>query len=328
MKKQYILITGIAGFIGFSLARKLLKLNFNVIGIDSFNDYYDTKIKYDRINILKKLNNKPFIIKNDLQNFKIIKKKLISFNIVKIFHLAAQAGVRHSIKKPEDYVTNNLIAFSNVLEIARFTRVKHLIFASSSSVYGENNKAPFSEYKSDANHPIQFYGATKRANEIMAYSYSHLYKIPISITRLFTVYGPWGRPDMALYLFVKNILLNLKIQLFNDGNHYRSFTYIDDVVNALILVSKKPSIKKVPYEIFNVSSGDYVPLKKYVKLIENELGKKAKITFKKIQQGDVVNSLASINKLKKLGFKPKTHIKKGIKEFVNWYKSYNKKNLN
>ena len=326
MTKNVTLITGIAGFIGFSLAKKLLKNNISVVGIDSFNNYYDTKIKYSRIKELKKINKKILIIKDNLKSLKILKSKLNKIKIKNIFHLAAQAGVRHSIKKPKDYVDNNLIAFANILEIARHKKVNHLIFSSSSSVYGNQNHTYLSEAKSNADFPIQFYGATKRSNEIMAYSYSKLYKIPISVCRLFTVYGPWGRPDMALFIFVKNILAGKKIKLFNKGNHQRSFTYIDDVVKGLILVSKNLSIKKNLFEIYNISSGKYIFLKEYVKAIEKELGKKAKISLSKLQKGDVKSSIADISKIKKIGFKPKTKLHDGIKKFVLWYKDYHKIN--
>lgn len=323
MKKKVVLITGIAGFIGFSLAKKLLLKKVEVVGIDSFNNYYDTKIKYRRILELKKINKKIIIIKDNLQNYKKLKIKLKKYKILKLFHLAAQAGVRHSIKNPRDYVDNNLIAFSNILELARYQKTKHLVFASSSSVYGNKNNTFLSEEKSNADFPIQFYGATKRANEIMAYSYSHLYKIPVSICRLFTVYGPWGRPDMALYIFVKNIISGKKINLFNRGNHQRSFSYIDDVVNGLILVGNKIPKKKL-FETYNISSGKYIYLKQYLKAIEKELGLKAQITLSKLQDGDVKSSIADISKIKKIGFKSKTPLNVGIKKFVLWYKNYHK----
>ena len=323
MTKNIIVITGIAGFIGFSLAKKLLDNKVDIVGIDSFNSYYDTKIKYNRIKELKKINKKINIIKDNLQNIKILKKKLSRYKIDKIFHLAAQAGVRHSIKKPKDYVDNNLIAFANILEIARYKKINHLIFSSSSSVYGNNNNKLLSEIKSNADFPIQFYGATKRSNEIMAYSYSALYKIPISICRLFTVYGPWGRPDMALYIFVKNIISGKTINLFNKGNHQRSFTYIDDVINGLILVSNKVP-KKNFFEIYNISSGKQIYLKQYLKAIENELGIKANVNLRKLQVGDVKSSIANISKIKKIGFKSKTSLNVGIKKFVLWYKNYHK----
>ncbi len=322
MKKKFVLITGIAGFIGFSLARKLIINKVPIIGIDSFNTYYDTKIKYKRISELKKINKDLIILKDNLQNYKKLKNKLDSYKITKLYHLAAQAGVRHSIKKPKDYVDNNLIAFSNILELSRNKRIKHLILSSSSSVYGNKNNSPLSE-KSNADFPIQFYGATKRSNEIMAYSYSYLYKIPTSVCRLFTVYGPWGRPDMALYIFVKNIISGKKIDLFNKGNHQRSFTYIDDVVDGLILVGNKAP-KKKKFEIYNIGSGKQIYLKKYLMAIEKELGKKARINLTKLQKGDVKSSIANISKIKKIGFKSETSLDFGIKQFVLWYKNYHK----
>jgi len=324
-KKNSVLITGVAGFVGFSLAIKLLKNRINVIGIDSINNYYDINLKKKRLKKLKKFNNFYFL-RDNLQNKKKIFSSLRKFNIKKIFHVAAQAGVRHSITNPEDYVKNNLIAFFNILEVSKEIKIKHLIFCSTSGVYGCAKKKKLFENLSISK-PIQFYAATKSSNEIMAYSYSNLFKLPISIARLFTVYGPWGRPDMALYIFTKNILSNKKIELFNYGNHNRSFTYIDDVVRGLDMISRKIPKSKIPYETFNLSSGQNIKLTKMIEILEKVLNKKAKIKFKNLQVGDIKNSIANISKLKKIHkFKPQVTFEEGIKNFVRWYKRFYKIN--
>ncbi len=321
--KQFVLITGVAGFIGYSLAKNLLDNKTNIIGIDSINNYYDIKIKKKRLQILKKYKSFVFI-KNDLQNLNKITFNLENYKIKKIFHAAAQAGVRHSIKKPEDYVKNNLIGFFNILEISRKYKVKHLIFCSTSGVYGLVKKKSLDETM-QISKPIQFYAATKSSNEIMAYSYSHLYKIPVSIVRLFTVYGPWGRPDMALFIFTKQILNNKKINLFNYGNHYRSFSYIDDIVRGLKAISNHPPKSKIPYNNYNLGSGENIKLTEMIKILEKLLNKKAKIKYKKLQVGDIKSSIANISKLKKkFNFKPKVSFEEGIKKFVDWYKNFYK----
>ena len=262
--KEFILITGVAGFIGYSLAKNLLDNKKNIIGIDSINNYYDVKLKKKRLNILKKYKKFKFF-KNNLQSvdqtFNILKK----FKIIKIFHTAAQAGVRHSINKPEDYVKSNLIGFFSILEISRKFKTKHLILCSTSGVYGLVKNKLLNE-KMQISKPIQFYAATKSSNEIMAYSYANLYKVPITVVRLFTVYGPWGRPDMALFIFTKQILNNKKINLFNFGNHYRSFSYIDDVVSGLKSISKSIPKSKIPYETYNLGSGEKIKLTKMINI--------------------------------------------------------------
>jgi len=329
-----ILITGVAGFIGFNLAKELIKEK-KVIGIDNLNSYYSRKLKLARLKVLK---NKNFIFYNlDLSK----KKKLLSIfkkhKITHIVHLAAQAGVRHSLKYPGDYFNSNLLGTFSILECCRLFKIKNLLLASTSSVYGAIPKKIFSE-DFPADHPIQFYAATKRSTEIMAHSYSCLYKIPIICMRFFTVYGPWGRPDMALYKFTKNIIENKKIDVFNFGNHSRDFTYIDDVVIMIKLLLKKPPISdkfwgrkfklstsKYPYKIFNLSSGKNVKLMNYIKEIERNLGKKSKINFLPLQNGDVINTSSETKNLRKyIKFKKTTDYKLGIKKFVAWYKMYHK----
>ena len=329
-----ILITGVAGFVGFNLAKTLIKEK-KVIGIDNLNSYYSQKLKLDRLKILKSKNFKFYkldVVKKEII-FSIIKKHKITH----IVHLAAQAGVRHSLKCPEDYFSSNLLGTFSLLECCRLFKIKNLLIASTSSVYGANPKKIFSE-DFPADHPIQFYAATKRSTEIMAHSYSCLYKVPIICMRFFTVYGPWGRPDMALYKFTKNIIENKKIDVFNFGNHYRDFTYIDDVVIMIKSLLKKPPIKnelwssrfklstsKYPYKIFNLSAGRNVKLMNYIKEIEKNLEKKAKINFLPLQKGDVVNTSSETKNLRRyIKVKKTTNYKLGIKKFVEWYKMYHK----
>ena len=324
-----ILVTGASGFIGFSLSLFLLKKKIQVIGIDNLNNYYDVNLKKKRLNILKKFKNFEFL-RLDLSNkntlFKMLKKK----NFSHVVHLAAQAGVRYSILNPDEYTKSNLIGFSNILELVRNKKIKHLLFASTSSVYGLSKSKSFNE-NLPATFPIQYYAATKRANELMAHSYSYLFNIPSTALRFFTVYGPWGRPDMALFKFTKNILLNKYIEVFNFGNHKRDFTYIDDVVKSIYLAinkipkkSLKGSLSKshvAPFEILNIGGGKKVTLKKFIKEIEKCLNKKAKIKYLPLQRGDVFETSCNTNKIKNyLGFLPKTDYRLGIKNFINWYK--------
>ena len=322
-----ILITGVAGFIGYNLAKKLIKKH-QVVGIDNINSYYSVKHKKE---IIKKIKNNNFqFYKLDITQkeklFSILKKNKITH----VVHLAAQAGVRYSLKFPEKYFHSNLLGTFSILECCKNLKIKNLLLASTSSVYGDNNQK-FSSENFPADFPIQFYAATKRSTEIMAYSYSTLYKIPTICMRFFTVYGPWGRPDMALYKFTKNILENKKIDVFNYGNHSRDFTYIDDIVLMIISLLKKPpqykkNLKKNPYRIFNLSAGKNVKLMNYIREIEKHLGKKAKINYLPLQVGDIVNTRSSTKNLRSyISVKKTTNYKKGIKEFVQWYKSYAKK---
>lgn len=331
--KEKILITGVAGFVGFSLALKFLKQNKVVHGLDNINNYYDVKLKEDRLKILKKFK-KFFFYRIDIQEYSKLDKifKIRRFSIV--YNLAAQAGVRFSLKKPRQYIESNINGFFNILELSKKYKIKHLVYASSSSVYGANTNLPLSE-KKIAVHPIQLYAATKLSNEIMAHSYSALYNLPTSGIRFFSVYGPWGRPDQALFIFTKNILEGKKINLFNYGNHSRDFTYIDDLINGIIKVGKripkyKKSIKKVtqdtskfPYEIYNLGSNKNVKLMKFLKLIEKYLNKKAKLNLKPLQRGDVINTSSNLEKsIGKLNYLPKVKVETGILKFIRWYTSY------
>ena len=319
-----ILVTGSAGFIGYHLVYKLICQNKNVIGIDNLNNYYDVKLKKNRLNNLKKISkekkNNFFFYKIDILNKKkllyIVKKHKIS----KIIHLAAQAGVRYSFENPQSYADTNLICFFNILEACRINKIQNLIYASSSSVYGETSDLPFKENKM-FNKPLQFYAATKICNEVMAYSYSKLYKIKTVGLRFFTVYGPYGRPDMAYFSFTKNILENKKIKVFNSGNHLRDLTYIDDIIRGIILIMSSKRNKL--YQILNIGNGKPITLMKMIQNIEINLNKKAKIIFLNKQKGDMDKTFASLYSIKKnYSFKPKINAKAGIKNFVTWFLDY------
>ena len=320
-----ILITGSAGFLGYHLSKKILNQNLKVFGLDNINNYYDVKLKKERISDLKK--NKKFIFyKVDLSNYKklsnIVKKNKIDY----IIHLAAQAGVRYSIENPRIYFNSNLEGFFNILEVSRHNQVKHLIFASTSSVYGNTKQLPSKE-NDNTDKPLSFYAATKKSNEILAFSYSNIYKLPCTGVRFFTVYGPYGRPDMALFKFTKNIINNQPIELYNKGNHFRDFTYIDDIVDGIYSLIKKQSKKSIPYEIFNIGNGTPKKLLDYLKHIERNLNKISKTKKMPLQVGDILKTHSNINKLKKYtSYKPKTNIKIGISRFIEWYKDYYRTN--
>ncbi|MBW1615903.1 MAG: NAD-dependent epimerase [Deltaproteobacteria bacterium] len=336
-KFNKIMITGAAGFIGFHLAKKLLQEKFNVTGIDNIDDYYDTRLKQDRLNLLlseKNFNFKKINIANNLQITEAFKQD--SYDAV--INLAAQAGVRYSLTNPHSYVNSNLVGFANILEGCRHYGVQHLVFASSSSVYGANTKMPFS-VNHNTDHPVSLYAATKKANELMAHSYSHLYKLPCTGLRFFTVYGPWGRPDMALFLFTKAILEKKPIKVFNYGKMQRDFTYIDDITEGIVRVMKKiPEKNKewnsdapdssssfAPYRLYNIGNNNPVTLLEFIETIEKSIGIKAKKEFIEIQDGDVPATYANIDSLiKETGFAPKTLLKEGIKNFITWYKAYYK----
>ncbi len=318
-----ILVTGCAGFIGFHLSSYLLKKNINVIGIDNINDYYDVNLKKNRLKLLKIYKNFSF------NKFDLINKKKIDLIVKKnrikiIIHLAAQAGVRYSIKNPDTYFKNNLEVFFNILEVSRLHKINHLLFASTSSVYGKNLTYPSAEnFYSDK--PLSIYAATKKSNEVMAHSYSNIFNLPCTALRFFTVYGPYGRPDMALFKFTKNILENKNIQLFNNGNHARDFTYIDDVVSGIYSVINKPIKQNIPFNILNIGNGNPRKLKEYIKFIEQNLGLRAKIKKLPIQKGDIKKTHADISKLNLYsGYNPKISIEVGIKKFIDWYKEYYK----
>ncbi len=319
-----ILLTGVAGFIGFHLSKKLLKNNNFIIGIDNLNKYYDVGLKKNRIEQLNRF--KRFNFKKvDLSQIKKINKIIQDNKINYIVHLAAQAGVRYSIEDPNSYFKSNIAGFFNILEISRNNKIKHLIFASTSSVYGDNSKFPLTE-DMNTDKPLSFYAATKKSNEVMAYSYSNIYKLPTTSLRFFTVYGPYGRPDMALFKFTKSIIKNKNIELFNFGNHERDFSYVDDVIEGINGIIKKPSRKEIPYNCFNIGGGKSNKLKLFLDIIEKNLNIKSKITNLPLQLGDVKKTHSSINLLKRYsGYKPKTDIKIGIKKFIIWYKKYYKK---
>ena len=319
-----ILITGVAGFIGFHFANQILKKknNIKILGIDNINEYYDVDLKKYRLKLLKKNKNFKFI-KLDITN----KKKLFllsKFKFDYILHLAAQAGVRYSIKNPATYFDNNILGFFNILEFSRMVNIKHLVYASTSSVYGNNSKFPLIETL-NTDKPLSLYAASKKTNEVLAYSYSNIYKLPTTGLRFFTVYGPYGRPDMALFKFTKSIIRNKKIELFNNGNHSRDFTYIDDIVAGIISIIDKPLKNKIPYNLFNISSGKKINLKKYLDIIEKSLNLKAKIKNLPLQKGDVKTTHGSIKKINLYAnYSPKFNIKIGINEFVKWYKNFYK----
>jgi len=331
-----ILITGSSGFIGFHLAKLLLENKHKVHGYDSMNNYYDVNLKKSRLDILKKYNNFSFT-KGKIENEKKLKKTFKKFKPKIVIHLAAQAGVRYSIDKPRVYLNSNIIGTFNIIETSHFFNVKHLIIASSSSVYGANKKVPFKEIDKTETQ-LSIYAATKKANESMAHSYSNIWKIPITMLRFFTVYGPWGRPDMALFKFTKGILNNKKIDIYNNGKMYRDFTYIDDIVRGIqLLLNKIPNNKKsneykkdslstvAPFRILNIGNTKKVFLLNFIKQIEKELGKKAIRNYMPLQKGDVKQTLSNTDLLKKItGYNPKTNYKSGIKKFLDWYKGYYK----
>jgi len=335
-----ILVTGAAGFIGFSLCNKLLEEEDDIYGIDNLNSYYDVKLKEARVSKLRekaKLYNKKFIfIKIDIENKKEIEKLFDEYEFKYVVHLAAQAGVRYSLINPHAYIQSNIVGFLNILEGCRKVKVKNLIFASSSSVYGGNLNMPFKE-SNGVDHPISLYAATKKSNEIMAHSYSSLYDIPSIGLRFFTVYGPWGRPDMALFLFTNSIIEKKPIKLFNNGKMIRDFTYIADIVESIYLLIKKPPKKDIsfdksnpdpskswaPFKVFNIGNSNPIHLMDYVSALENALDIKALIENMPMQPGDVEATYADTSKLERyIGFKPKTNINFGIKKFVEWYKDF------
>ncbi len=318
---MHILVTGCAGFIGYHLVVKLISAKHNVIGIDNLNNYYDIELKKNRVKLLKKYKNFQFK-QYDLEKINSINKLIKNNNIKYIIHLAAQAGVRNSVKNPKLYFKSNIEGFFNILELSRINNIKHLIFASTSSVYGYNKSLPFKEnFKTDS--PLSFYAATKKSNEVMAHAYSNIYNIPCTAIRFFTVYGPFGRPDMALFKFTENILKNKPIDFYNNGKHTRDFTYIDDVVQGLLLILSNPPKNKIPFKIFNIGNGKPQSLIKYLKFIEKFLDKKAQINNLPLQKGDVEKTHADLQLINRtLKFNPKIKIEKGIKKFIEWYLDY------
>ncbi|MBD2414688.1 capsular biosynthesis protein CpsI [Nostoc calcicola FACHB-389] len=334
-----ILVTGAAGFIGFHLSKRLLNLGQEVIGLDNLNNYYDVSLKNARLDQLneQKLFN---FYKLDLCDREKLNELFTFHQFDIVVNLAAQAGVRYSLTNPYIYVDSNLVGFINILEGCRHSKVKHLVFASSSSVYGANTKLPFSVHD-NVDHPASLYAATKKANELMAHTYSYLYNLPTTGLRFFTVYGPWGRPDMALFIFTKAILEDNPIDVFNHGQMRRDFTYIDDVVEGVVRVINKiprpnshcseahPGTSNAPYKIYNIGNNQPIELIQFIECIENCLGKKAKKNMLPIQLGDVPQTYANIDDLfQDIGFMPNTSIEVGIRNFIKWYKYYYKVTCN
>jgi UDP-glucuronate 4-epimerase len=316
-KKPTILVTGAAGFIGFHVAKYLLENDFEVIGIDNLNPYYDVSLKKARLGQLTPKQNFTFY-HEDIKELDVLKNIFSNHKIERVCHLAAQAGVRYSMEDPFIYQESNIKGFLNLLEMARQYPVNNFVYASSSSVYGNNKKLPFS-VEDNVDTPISLYAATKKSNELMAYTYNHLFNIPLTGLRFFTVYGPWGRPDMALFLFTRAILRGEPIHIYNFGKMKRDFTYIDDIVNGTISALNNP----FKYEIFNLGNSEPVELMKLIKVIEEELGIKAEKQFLPLQPGDVPETYADIEKTKKmLGYDPKTPINSGVKKFIAWYREY------
>jgi UDP-glucuronate 4-epimerase len=334
---QKILVTGASGFIGMHAIEKMIPMNFEVIGIDNLNDYYDVNLKKDRLKRLIKYKNFQFYETD------IIDKEAL-FSIFEdhkpdyVLHLAAQAGVRYSLINPHAYIDSNIQGFLNILEGCRISKIKHLVYASSSSVYGGNTNYPFEESQ-NIDHPISLYAATKKSNELMAHTYSHLFNIPTTGLRFFTVYGPWGRPDMALFLFADAIQRNAPIDVYNYGEMVRDFTYVDDIVESVVRVLQKPatsnsnfnadspdpSSSSAPYLIFNIGNGQPTPLMDYIKALEDAFGVQVEKNFLPIQPGDVPMTSSDCSRLEKwIDFKPNTPVKSGVSNFANWYKDYYK----
>jgi UDP-glucuronate 4-epimerase len=314
-----ILVTGSAGFIGFHLSKKLLEDGVEVIGYDSVNNYYDPTLKEARLKILQKFNDFTFYRKN-LCDFDALEIVFKNHSIKKVCNLAAQAGVRYSLTNPFAYQKSNIEGFLNIIELSKRAKIENFVYASSSSVYGKNKKLPFS-ISDNVDHPISLYAASKKANELIAHTYSHLYDLPTTGLRFFTVYGPYGRPDMALFIFTKKILAGEPIEVYNHGNMKRDFTYVDDIVSGVISALNHP----FDYEVFNLGNHRSENLMDFIGLIEENLGKKAEINFLPIQPGDVPETFADIDHAReKLGFEPTTTIEAGIKHFVDWYKNYYK----
>ena len=337
-----VLVTGNAGFIGFQVAQRLLERGDAVVGFDVVNDYYDPGIKEARLNILEETaagtGSEYHFIRANLADRHTVEDCFANHGFDRVIHLAAQAGVRYSLVNPHAYVESNLLAFTNILEACRAHKTAHLVYASSSSVYGANTTMPYSEHHG-VNHPLSFYSATKRANELMGHSYSHLFRLPTTGLRFFTVYGPWGRPDMALFLFTRNIIEGKPIKVFNHGNHTRDFTYIDDIVEGVLRITDDialpdptwdsahpdPASSNAPFRIFNIGNNNSVKLSAYIEAIEKATGKKAIKDMLPMQAGDVPDTFADVSSLvNQVGYKPSTTVDEGVTKFVEWYRSYYK----
>ena len=330
-----ILVTGAAGFIGFHTSKRLLEEGHDIIGLDNVNDYYSVELKNSRLDILNKFE-KFKLYRDDLADNEAVAGLFKKEQPQRVIHLGAQAGVRYSLDHPHAYIQSNVVGTLNILEGCRHNKVEHLVFASTSSVYGLNAKYPFSVGDS-VNHPVSLYGATKKDNELMAHSYAHLYNLPVTGLRFFTVYGPWGRPDMALFIFTKNIREGKPIDVFNRGDMIRDFTYVDDIVEGVVRVVMKvpepnsnwdgtrpdPGSSPAPYRIYNIGSNSPVKLMDFIKEIEKNLGKKAEMNMMPFQLGDFYKSHADVSSLMEdFGYKPKFNIQIGVKNFVEWYTSY------
>jgi UDP-glucuronate 4-epimerase len=327
-QENKVLVTGCAGFIGYHLSERLLAEGYNVVGLDNMNNYYDPSLKNDRLALL--LENPHFkFVKVSLENNELLELLFDQHSFEIVVNLAAQAGVRYSLEHPESYIQSNLVGFANLLEVCRKHPIKHLVYASSSSVYGANKKIPFS-VKDRVDHPISIYAATKKANEEMAYTYSHLYKLPTTGLRFFTVYGPWGRPDMALFSFSKAIIENRPIEIYNYGKMKRDFTYIDDVIEAIYrLIEKGPPEDEttVPHHIYNIGNHHPVQLQDFVELLEKGLGKKAIKNYVPLRPGEVIETYADIDDLISwINYRPSTSVEEGVQKFLEWYKDYYKLN--
>ena len=330
-----ILLTGAAGFIGMTTCLRLLARGDDVVGLDNLNDYYDVQLKLDRLARLQPLPGFRFV-KADVGDRAAIERLFGEEHFDRVIHLAAQAGVRYSLQNPQAYIDSNVVGFMNVLEGCRHAKVAHLVYASSSSVYGGNTRMPFSE-RDSVDHPVSMYAATKKANELMAHTYSHLFGLPTTGLRFFTVYGPWGRPDMALFLFTKAILEGRPIDVFNHGQMRRDFTYVDDIVEGVIRVTDRiaepdptfdanrpdPGTSRAPFRIFNIGNHNPVPLLDFIGCIEAALGRKAEKNLLPLQDGDVPATYADVDALAQwVGFAPATSIETGVARFVEWYRSY------
>jgi len=330
-----VLVTGAAGFIGFHTAKALLNRGDQVVGLDNMSPYYDVNLKKARLDLLRKRNGFSFV-EADLADRSAIEEMFSAEKFDRVIHLAAQAGVRYSLDHPHAYVDSNLVGFLHVLEGCRQNAVEHLVFASSSSVYGSNTQKPFSVHH-NVDHPVSLYAATKKSNELMAHAYSHLYGLPVTGLRFFTVYGPWGRPDMSLFLFTKKILAGEPIDVFNYGEHARDFTYIDDIVEGVVRVlgripqpdpswnsdASDPGTSSAPYRLYNIGNNSPVGLMQFIECLEKALGKQAEKNFLPMQPGDVQETFADIDDLNEaVGFRPNTPLDEGIRRFVEWYREH------
>ena len=330
-----VLVTGSAGFIGHALSQRLLQRGDEVVGIDNLNDYYDVSLKQARL--IRLLEQQGFTeIRCSLEDADAINQAFATHQPQRVVNLAAQAGVRYSLKNPQAYVSANLVGFVNILEACRHNQVEHLVYASSSSVYGANTQMPFSVHH-NVDHPVSLYAASKKSNELLAHTYSHLFSLPTTGLRFFTVYGPWGRPDMSLFLFTKAILDNEPIDVFNHGNHSRDFTYIDDIVEGVLRVidnvaepnarwdsnQPDPATSKAPYRLYNIGSNNPVELNRYIEILEDCLGKTATKNYLPLQAGDVPSTYADVEALvTDVGYKPQTSIEEGVARFVSWYREF------